>query len=90
VIGTTERITQPGTVAIIYTQEKEAREYDRYFEFLEARGYIHNAIEHLDVEQLQGIHGLKAMRIKVNYDEENVKSVWNREDLIKQADKVRV
>jgi hypothetical protein len=90
VIGTTERITQPGTVAIIYTQEKEAREYDRYFEFLEARGYILNAIEHLDVEPLQGIHGLKAMRIKVNYDEEKVKSVWNREDLIKQADKVRV
>src|SRR6185436_20796048 len=34
VLGTSERITQPGMVSIIYTQEKEAREYERYFEYL--------------------------------------------------------
>jgi len=82
--GTTERITQPGTIAIIYTQEKELREYDRYFEFLEAKGYTLPGVEYLDVEPLQGLVGLKALRIKVNYNEDEAKIQWNEEELFRE------
>ncbi len=81
---TTERITQPGTIAIIYTQEKEEREYERYFEYLQARGFIESSVEHLEVEPLQGIQGLKAMRIKINYDLEEPKLQWDEEELFRQ------
>jgi hypothetical protein len=81
--GTSERITQPGTIAIIYTQEKEAREYERYFEFLEARGYILPGAEQLEVEQLQGLLGLKALRVKVNYHGDGVPVPWDEEELLK-------
>ncbi len=88
--GTTERITQPGKIAIIYTQEKEAREYDRYFEYLEAKGYIDQDVEHLEVEPLQGLLGLKAMRIKINYNEDAIKSGWSKEELLKEIGGVLV
>ncbi|TNE52029.1 MAG: GAF domain-containing protein [Bacteroidetes bacterium] len=66
--GTKERITQPGHVAIIYTMEKERTEYARYIEYLQAHGYIKNDPEYLQLEELQGVQGLKAIRLEVELD----------------------
>ncbi len=63
--GTKERITQPGHIAVIYTMEKERVEYARYIEYLEALGYLKGAPEYLQLGQLQGVQGLKAIRFKV-------------------------
>ncbi|MDX5437733.1 MAG: GAF domain-containing protein, partial [Pontibacter sp.] len=60
VSGTEERLTQPGKIAIVYTQQKEVQEYLRYLEFLQSEGYIEDEIEHLEVEDLQGVQGLRA------------------------------
>ena len=63
--GTGERLTQPGKLAIVYSQPREAQEYRQYLEYLAASGMIEPAIEDLDLSDLQGVHGLKALRVTV-------------------------
>jgi hypothetical protein len=65
-----ERLTQPGKIAIVYTQQKEAQEYYRYIDFLQSEGYITEDVEHLEVEDMPGVTGLKALRLTVNFKEE--------------------
>ena len=66
--GTKERITQPGHIAVIYTIEKERAEYDRYIKYLRAQGYFKQDPEYLQLEELQGVQGLKAIRLEVNVE----------------------
>lgn len=61
-----ERLTQPGKIAIVYSQEKERREYERYIEYLQAAGYVDGDVEHVEIEPLQGVSGLRALRVRVN------------------------
>ncbi|MFY0599153.1 MAG: hypothetical protein JXR03_05745 [Cyclobacteriaceae bacterium] len=65
--GTTERITQPGRIAIIYSQEQDAKEYRTYLNFLAAKGCIKKGFEDLELEDLQGVSGLRALRVEVSY-----------------------
>ena len=62
---TGERLTQPGMIAIVYSQSKEAEEYLRYMDYLVAAGYLAGEVEQLDLDDLQGVNGLKALRIRV-------------------------
>jgi hypothetical protein len=64
-----ERLTQPGKIAIVYTQEKDAEEYIEYIEFLQSQNLLKPGIEKHDLEELQGVIGLKAMRVDVNFDD---------------------
>ncbi|HVF82363.1 MAG TPA: hypothetical protein VM884_10530 [Flavisolibacter sp.] len=66
-----ERLTQPGKIAIVYSQHKEQIEYLEYIEFLQGEGLLGDNIEHLDLEDTQGISGLKAIRVDVNYTTES-------------------
>jgi len=63
--GTDERVTIPGHLAIVYSTPKEAHEYRSYVEFLQGRGYFEPGIEELELEDLQGILGLRALRVEV-------------------------
>jgi hypothetical protein len=65
--GKEERLTQPGKIAIVYSQRKEAREYINYLEYLQSINYIGPNIEWLDLQDLQGVTGLKALRVEVVY-----------------------
>ena len=67
--GTNERLTVPGKIAIVYSQDKDAREYMKYIEFLQSRNIL-GAVENLELEDLQGVSGLKALRVIVNYENE--------------------
>ncbi len=67
--GTNERLTQPGMIAIVYTSEKELREYKLYIEFLKNKGWFEDQVEYLDLEDLPGASGLKAIRLHVNLEE---------------------
>jgi hypothetical protein len=60
-----ERLVQPGKLAIIYSQEKEAKEYVNYLHYLQSINYIGPDIEWLTLTDLQGITGLKALRVEV-------------------------
>jgi GAF domain-containing protein len=64
--GTGERVTQPGKLAIVYSQASEAAEYRGYLEYLGARGYITGEVEDLTLEDLQGVHGLRALRVGID------------------------
>ncbi len=68
---TNERLTQPGKIAIVYSQPKEAEEYKGYIEFLQNQQLLLPVIEEFDLEELQGILGLKALRVTVNMDDEH-------------------
>src|SRR5688572_3686439 len=65
---TNERLTQPGKVAIVYSQAKDAGEYLEYIEFLQNQKLIKPGVEQLDLEELQGVVGLKALRVDVNFE----------------------
>ena len=63
--GTGERLTQPGTLSLVYAQTREAVEYLEYIDYLQDRGLLEGEIEELDLEELQGVKGLLALRVKV-------------------------
>ncbi|WP_018479734.1 GAF domain-containing protein [Pontibacter roseus] len=65
--GSDERLTQPGKIAIVYTQQREAQEYRRYIDFLQAEGYIEDEVEDVELEEMQGVQGLRALRISINF-----------------------
>jgi len=65
-----ERLTQPGTIAIVYSQPQEAQEYLEYIEFLQNQGLLKGEIERFDLEELQGVSGLKGLRVAINLEEE--------------------
>jgi len=64
--GTHERVTQPRKLAIIYSQPAEANEYRGYLEYLGARGYVTGEVEDLALEELQGVKGLRALRVAID------------------------
>ncbi len=64
----TERLTQPGAIAIVYSQTREAQEYLGYIEFLQSKGLLQDKIEKLELEELQGISGLRGLRVLINYE----------------------
>jgi hypothetical protein len=66
---TNERLTQPGKIAIVYSQSKDAAEYTEYIEFLQSQNFLKPGIEKHDLEELQGVIGLKALRVDVNFDD---------------------
>lgn len=68
---TNERLTQPGKIAVVYSQSKDAGEYLEYIEFLQNQKLIKPGVEQLDLEELQGVVGLKALRVDVNFETES-------------------
>jgi hypothetical protein len=81
--GTKERITQPGHISIIYSQETDAKEYTKYLQFLHFKGLIHEDFEDLELEDLQGVTGLKALRAKVDYSSnEHTKQGYTVDELM--------
>ena len=67
--STDERLTQPGKIAIVYSHSKDAAEYTEYIEFLQNKKLLKPGIEHHDLEEMQGVVGMKALRVEVNFDE---------------------
>jgi len=65
VLGTGERLTQPGHLALVYSQPREATEYLEYLDYLQDRALLEPGIEELELEELQGVKGLLALRVRV-------------------------
>jgi GAF domain-containing protein len=79
--GTAERVTQPGKVAIVYTQPGEALEYRAYVEYLQSIGYLAGSVEQLELGELQGVQGLRALRVQVALDNPKLQERINLEEL---------
>jgi hypothetical protein len=66
--GRSERLTQPGMIAVVFSQPQEGREVRRHMEFLASKDYLKGDVESLDVEELPGVQGLRAMRASVDLE----------------------
>ncbi|MCF0055964.1 GAF domain-containing protein [Dyadobacter sp. CY356] len=62
-----ERLTQPGKIALVYFNDHEADEYVEYISDLQQMGLLDDNLEYLELEELQGVIGLKALRIGVKH-----------------------
>ena len=72
--NTNERFTQPGKISIVYSQPKDAEEYAEYIEFLQNQKLLKPGIEHHDLEELQGVVGLKGLRVDIQYEDDSSKT----------------
>jgi hypothetical protein len=61
-----ERLTQPGKIAIVYSNYKDAAEYREYIDYLQSRGYIEDEVNDVELKDMQGVQGLRALRVTVN------------------------
>jgi len=83
--GTDERITQPGKITIVYSQKTDEIEYLKYVNFLQSKKHLGDEVEILELEDLQGVTGLKAIRVNVLYNRgEKDKAYYTYEDLMKE------
>ena len=63
--NTQERLTQPGKIALVYFNQREADEYAAYIREFQKGGILHDDLEYLDLEEVQGVSRLKALRVGV-------------------------
>jgi hypothetical protein len=66
--GTSDRLTQPGKLSIVYSQDWECEEYMQYLQYLQSIDYLDKHIERLELEDLQGTSGLQALRVGFRYE----------------------
>ncbi len=83
--NTGERLTQPGKLAIVYNQAKVEDEYKRYFHYLKAKGMITGEVEELELEELPGATGLRALRIQITSEPSSLPVVEN-DNLLKDIE----
>jgi hypothetical protein len=62
--GTLQRLTEAGKLALVYSDEAEATEYIRFIKELNSKDFLNDEIENVDIEDLQGVTGLKALRVE--------------------------
>jgi len=83
--GTTERVTQKGKISIVYSQKQDEIEYLRYIKFLQSKKYLDIDIEILELQDLQAVTGLKAIRVSVLYHKNSDdKAFYTYDDLMKE------
>lgn len=63
--GTGERLTQPGTIAIVFSQNHEGQEYRRYLRYLAHTGFVQGTPTEVELDDLQGVYGLRALRVEI-------------------------
>ncbi|MFD0933128.1 GAF domain-containing protein [Psychroflexus salinarum] len=62
-----ERVTSKGKLTIIYSHKETQDEYLKYITYLQRKKYLNEEVEILNVEDLQGVSGLKAIRVGILY-----------------------
>jgi hypothetical protein len=65
--GTDERLTQPDKIVLIYFDKNDIRDYMPFIQYLQEKQVLHHDLEHLELEDLQGLSGLKALRVGIVY-----------------------
>lgn len=63
--GSKERITEKEKITIIYSHDHEEKEYMDYIKYLQFKAILEPEIEQFEVEDLQGVSGLRGIRVKV-------------------------
>jgi len=63
---TGQRLTQPDMISVVYQGLQEEKEYESYFRFLKKQNLFEGEPEMVELEDMQGVSGLKAMRMKIS------------------------
>jgi hypothetical protein len=83
--GTTERVTQKGKISIVYSQKEDEIEYLKYIQFLQSKKVLDSDVEVLELQDLQAVTGLKAIRVSVLYHKDkDDKLFYTYDDLMKE------
>jgi hypothetical protein len=83
--GTKKRITDKGKITIVYSQKQDEREYLRYIKFLQSKHYLDTDVEIVELQDLQAVTGLKAIRVSVLYHkDQDDKAFYTYDDLMKE------
>ncbi len=86
--GTDQRITEKGKLVIIYSQRSDEKEYIKYIHFLQSKNYLEDEIEVVELDDLQGVTGLKALRVNILYNKNKEdKEYYTYDDLMKEISK---
>lgn len=60
-----ERLTQPDKLALIYFNKRDIDDYLPFVKYLQETGVLKPETEELELEDLQGLSGLKALRLTI-------------------------
>lgn len=63
--NSTERLTEPGKIVLVYFNQQEIDEFLVHIRFLQQQSLLNDDLEWLDIEPLQGVTGLKALRVGI-------------------------
>ncbi|WP_108802621.1 GAF domain-containing protein [Aquimarina sp. Aq107] len=86
--GTNQRITEKGKLVVVYSQRTDEKEYIKYINFLQSKNYLEDEIEVVELDDLQGVTGLKALRVNILYNKNKEdKEYYTYEDLMKEINK---
>ncbi|MEZ4793895.1 MAG: hypothetical protein R2773_00180 [Flavobacteriaceae bacterium] len=75
------RLAQPQKLCIVFSNRLIEREYLKYLEFLQSKKYIGSNIEVVDVEELQGASGMKAILAEINLNLKQSSRLFSIKDL---------
>jgi len=64
--GRNERLTQPGKIAIVYSRPNEYQEMTHHINYLQSQGFLDDDLESLELDDLPGVQGLRALRVGIN------------------------
>lgn len=84
--NTNERLTQSGKLTIVYSHKSDEEEYLRYIKFLQVKNYLLDEVEIVELEELQGVSGLKAIRVPINYQVKKNKKTFTYNQLMEELD----
>ncbi|MEP2937354.1 MAG: GAF domain-containing protein [Gilvibacter sp.] len=86
--GTDQRVTEKGKLVIVYSQKSDEKEYMRYLSFMQSKQYIGPNIQIVDLDDLQGVTGLKALRADILYhgNSDLGKEFYTYQDLMDEID----
>ncbi len=83
--GTNERVTTKGKISIVYSQKTDEEEYLKYIQFLQSKKILDDEIELVEIEDLQGVTGLKAIRVSILYQAKDNKTLYyTYDDLVRE------
>ena len=66
--NSTERLTNPGKMTIVYLEKEHEKEYLGYIAKLQEKNLLKNDVEFLEVQDLQGVTGLFALRVSLFFN----------------------
>jgi len=73
--GTGERLTQPGKIAVVYSNPEEGRQIQQHVDFMTNQGKLNDDLEILDLDDMPDVKGLKALRVRINLESKAMANV---------------